>query len=130
MVNGFDLSSFNVFFVGELNYEVSDYNALPHMTHVSEVVEVFQFNFEEDLIMERTATMEFPIQSKGDFKNLVVAFWFKLWMDDDNMIDSGPQAYHSHWGQAFQYLGNCQIGGDGLMMAVTHDAGRISFKFP
>lgn len=121
---GFDLNAFNRF--AKRSYEQIE---LRHHNFValSGGSAVFDFNFGE-AIAASTKTVEFKIENQGTVH--AIAFWFKLWLDDENCIDTGPDAEAgTHWHQAIQFFTHFRRVGksDIFRVRASHDGREIVF---
>jgi tetratricopeptide (TPR) repeat protein len=122
-VNGFDLDSFNEFSPWPyLQRKLNNfqYNIL------SEIAEVFTFDFASTLAGSESKQLKFTITDNGVCH--AVSFWFRLYLDDEIYIETSPQK-SSHWNQSVQLM-KTPYGvkqGQEVVMAANHNSHFISF---
>eukprot|EP01121_Diplochlamys_sp_Union-15-3_P011732 TRINITY_DN3429_c0_g1_i4.p1 TRINITY_DN3429_c0_g1~~TRINITY_DN3429_c0_g1_i4.p1 ORF type:complete len:398 (-),score=65.75 TRINITY_DN3429_c0_g1_i4:85-1191(-) len=135
-VSGFNFQNLNVFYTMNLAHRGIQLEDISY-TEVTDVQEVLFFDFSSETITEINQNrVKFNVMRKGTFQNLVVAFWFKLYLDEEKsiVIDSGPKS-RTYWGQAVEYLGNewrgkeFEIHSDTLEILAKHNVNKIHFEF-
>lgn len=122
-VTGFDLESFNEF--SPWPYLQRKLNNFQHKI-VSEITEVFTFDFTSTLPMSESKQIKFIATNDGLCH--AVSFWFRLYLDDDIYIETSPQAT-SHWNQSVQLI-KIPYGvnqGQEVLMTANHNSHFISF---
>jgi len=135
-VSGFDLQTFNIFYAMHIGYTFVQLREIKY-TNVTDVQEIFQFDFNSKDIPEmRETKINFKVQNKGKYNNIAAVIWFKLYLDKERtiVIDTGP-SFSSHWGQAATYLGNDWKGSelsvtqDSVDILVKHSKTKVYFEF-
>lgn len=97
---GYDLKLFN-----ELSSQAYKQTNLKNYSYrfLSSPQQVFEFDFYHDIEKYRRRSITFTTTSRGVVH--AVAFWFRLLLDDEIFMDTGPQGASSHWAQAVQLFG-------------------------
>ena len=98
MASGFDLSLFNEFGFHRIQKPIQSFS----YRSISDVFEVFSFDFAGELI--RNEQMKIEINACTDGTCHAIVFWFRLHLDDEIFIDTGPQNEDTHWMQMVQFL--------------------------
>jgi|GEM_PF-238055 len=125
IASGFDVSQFNTF-SSTPTYLQNYLNAFPYRL-LSEVFEVFSFDFYQDIRSQQT---EIKIDIVNNGKVHAFVFWFRLWLDDEIFIDTGAQSQETCWMQAIQLL-DAPVSvtqGDIIKSIAKHDCSYISFE--
>jgi tetratricopeptide (TPR) repeat protein len=123
--SGFEVSIFNRFALTP-NYLQRQLNQYSHR-NLTDVQEVFSFDFAQVYNQGSEASLTFPILLDG--KVHAVVFWFELWLDSEIKISTSPQTEYTHWQQAIQLLEQpltVKIGGS-LTVKAVHDCTHIKF---
>jgi tetratricopeptide (TPR) repeat protein len=97
-VCGFDLSALNEF--SEALYFSHDVAQAEHRW-LSDRFTVFNYDFEGELKINDKALLKIPAAETGVCH--AVVFWFRLFLDDEECLDTGP-GRRTHWTQAVQVL--------------------------
>jgi tetratricopeptide (TPR) repeat protein len=125
-VNGFDLDSFNEF--SPWPYLQRKLNNFQHKI-VSEITEVFTFDFTATLPLSESKQIKFAITNDGVCH--AISFWFRLYLDDEIYIETSPQET-SHWNQSVHLIKD-PYGvnkGQEISMTANHNSHFISFLNP
>jgi len=123
--SGFNVSKFNRFALTP-NYLQRQLNQYSHR-NLSEVIEVFTFDFSQVYEQGSEESLTFPILLDGIIH--AVVFWFELWLDQEIKISTSPQTGYTHWQQAIQLLEQPLPVKNGTSLAVKaiHDCAHIKF---
>lgn len=127
MVSGFDLSLFNTF------AKKDDYLQLylRNFNHkiLCEPFEVFEFDFCGANIEPENRKIAVQITQNGNCH--AIAFWFRLWLDDEIYLDTSPLNQDTCWMQAVHIVDppNSVHAGQEIVVLASHDTTYIDLRF-
>ncbi|MBF0250513.1 MAG: tetratricopeptide repeat protein [Alphaproteobacteria bacterium] len=125
-VSGFDLSDFNVF---TRTYGQKCMRHYPHAL-LTDPFQIFDFDFMGAEILPQTKPMSVTPVRTGLCHGL--AFWFRLFLDDDYVFDSAvSENPENHWEQAIYYLDRpVRVrAGEAVSFTASHNNKFITFAF-
>jgi predicted RNA methylase len=126
-VSGFDLSLFNTF------SKKTDYLQLYlrnfEYTSLCQPFEVFEFDFCGTNIEPESRQISVPITKSGNCH--AIAFWFRLWLDDEIYLDTSLFNQDTCWMQAVHIVEPIQSveAGQKVVVLASHDTTYIDLKF-
>lgn len=122
-----DLGSLNLY-RWQPEYSRIDINSNPHISILSEHMELFHFDFNDDTTLQSLIKpVEFMVTHDG-ITNAVV-FYFSADLDDLRSVSSSPFVGHkSHWQQAVRYIPNVAVKkGQQVRILAGHNTSDIHF---
>ena len=124
MASDFDLSPFNEFQPRHIQERIQSFSH----RFISDAFEVFSFDFCGDLIREEQKEIKVNPSTNGTCHAIVI--WFHLHLDDEIIIDTGPQNRKTCWMQLIQLLSQpVKIKrNDIVTVSAKHDTTLISMK--
>lgn len=120
---GFDVSALNR--LAPKLYHQTDINRYKWRA-LSQPVKIFDFDFTQGAIAP--AQRRIPFKAVADGACHAIAFWFRLDLDDEISIDTGPSSPPTHWQQAVYALNPPVKLKNGARAEITasHDRNTIS----
>ncbi|HIJ56711.1 MAG TPA: methyltransferase [Deltaproteobacteria bacterium] len=109
----------------------SDYTAIDLSKTVyrrlSDVFDVFSFDFLKSGAEDEIRNMEIPIVKRGIMS--AVVFWFDLDLDGENRLSSDPFSENSlHWNPAIRYLPEIHVSAGSIVpLAAKHNGSNITY---
>lgn len=126
MVSGFDLSLFNTFAKKEDYLQLF----LRNFKHkiLCQPFEVFEFDFCGANIVPENRKIAVQITQNGNCH--AIAFWFRLWLDDEIYLDTSPLSQDTCWMQAVHIVDppNVVHAGQEVVVLASHDTTYIDLK--
>lgn len=121
----FDLSSLNLL---RLNHYTSFHLQKIGHRRLTHVFEAFRFNFYDRTFRPEQKMFEVPVTQDG-YCN-AVAFWYDLWLDEETVINTGPESELTAWCQAVNFFDQEIPVKKGSVLPITgqHDLYRLSFS--
>lgn len=122
---GFDLGAFNEFRPHAFQQQLS---VLPSVVRLSESFEALRFDFTGTANTGNPAEIQVPVLTSGTCHG--VAFWYRLHLDDEISIHTGPDQSHSHWKQMVQLFVPPEkiTSGETVKVIASHDRLSIDFR--
>jgi hypothetical protein len=126
MVSGFDLSLFNTFSKKEDYLQLF----LCNFKHkiLCQPFEVFEFDFCGANIEPENRKIAVKITQNGNCH--AIAFWFRLWLDDEIYLDTSPLSQDTCWMQAVHIVDppKSVYAGQEVVVLASHDTSYIDLK--
>jgi predicted RNA methylase len=126
MVSGFDLSLFNAF--SKKSEYLQLYLRNFNYTTLCQPFEVFDFDFCGANIEPESREIALQITNSGHCH--AIAFWFRLWLDDEIYLDTSPFNQDTCWMQAVHIIDPPQalVAGQEAVVLASHDTAYIDLK--
>ncbi|MCB9230888.1 MAG: tetratricopeptide repeat protein [Bacteroidia bacterium] len=129
---GFDLSPFNKY-RSQGTYRLVHLSTVPHQK-LTEEFSVFTLDFRNlpphvPPSNPNLHPLKIPVKRDGFVQG--VAFWFKLWLDEEICLSSGPGGEMIHWGQALFMLDSDRkvVAGEELELVAKQSELLIAFDY-
>ncbi|MDJ0947303.1 MAG: tetratricopeptide repeat protein [Alphaproteobacteria bacterium] len=124
---GFDVEPFNSFAESmPVGFRLKDF---AHR-RLSDPVEVLRFDFAGPPIRAERRRVEIPARAAGALD--LVALWFRIELDEEISVDTGPDAEGTHWKQVLQIFPAATPvqTGEAVAITVAHDRQHIWIEPP